>query len=319
MARALGETDIRTMADKVAKDFVSKKSSLHAGTVKMAVDEGLNPEQATRLSEAVNHATYEMQRPQRAPGEDIRFEKVDPKAVIRELNAPLKLTDPSPIDYTQAPPKAAMDISKLSSIPQEVQEADALFEKQASDNGLPPGITLDKLEATISKLATVRDEFACEAARIGAQIILEQDKFAEVLRQNILGGHDADQLVKCALAGRPEDRDLLCDLFGCALSKLGAKGYLPGVKVGTALPPEAISKKLKEYSPKVDVELINGSHPLYVSIDAISNMKKDMAKQERGERISDDKIKKLKHVLINIARARSCHPRVGNQNTGANR
>jgi len=312
----LGEDQIRTWADKIAKDHAAKKASLHAGTVKVAVEEGLNPEQAMRLAEASNIAAYQLDLPNRGDG-DIRFEKVDPKAVVKELNAPRQITDPSPADYHQMPPKASHDVSHLRSIPQNVLDEDSLLIKQAEAYRYPA--TIDKLEALMSKLSTIRDQLICNNAGMSVLELMERSKFAEIVRQQALEDGDTDEIVKCAFAGRPNDKDLLCDLFGESISKLAFKGYLPGIKVGTVLPPEAISKKLKEYSPKVKVELINGSHPLFKSIDTLANMARDKAKNEAGERIVDEKLKKIKKVLIDIAQGRNRPARVGNQRSGANR
>lgn len=319
MARALGESDIRAMAEKIARDHkAGKLASLHAGTVKTAIDEALNPEQGDRLSEAVNHANYQLALPERGDG-DIRFDKVDPKAVRRELNAPKLIVDPKPIDYTQPPPKVAMDITKMSAIPQEILDTEAMMDKVAADTGLPPGVTPDKIRHLMGKLATVKEEYSVESAGLSVKLAVEVSNFTEIVRQYIMAGETPEEILKTAFDGRPLHHDLLCDLFGETLSKLGARGYIPGVKMGTALPPEAISKRLQEFSPKIEVRLINGSHPLLKAVDTIAGAKERKELAERSKALADDKVGKLKKVLIQISTMRSRPARVGNQHSGANR
>ena len=326
MGKSITEAQVVTWGEKVGQEHLAGQGSINDLAAKHAVDEGLNFDQGRRVTEAANHFVYNQKMGSREPGEDIRFELGDPDAVVSTMKeAGVKQASVGPSIYDPAlyefvPDQPAPDVSKLSSVPEAYRPPPR--EKVAVDisklSAVPPEEGEIDTTPLMDQPLSVRElkEFN-ESMKIAEQnhrfdrIELERlerserAKIGEIVRQFAAAGHDPLDLYKAAVLARPDQKEAIADLFGEIFSSLAKKGYVPvgGVcKIGAALPASMVSSKLKELSPEIDVEIINGAHPIFISIDTLGSIQEDKKKAERGEFTARERFARSKKVLTDIAR-----------------
>ncbi len=295
-----------TWASKIASDYLKGGISLFEGVKKVAVENGLNPEQTRRTAEAANIATYQQMLPDRAGG-DVRFDPVRGADVVKDMNGPEKVSAISNLDYNSLPPSTPVKVADLNAFPQAYIQPELVKEAERREDIEAGYLSHKDVLDLVGKLETCEDELLCKQASEYSRVEAALCQLTENVRLSMMAGNDIDDIVKLSIAARPEHKDIVLDVFGHVISKLAAKGYvnIGGMaKIGVIVDPKLISSRLKELSPGVEVKVINGSHPIFKSLDTMCELDKDKKRNREGLRIVDEKLNKAKKVLINFGKGK---------------
>ena len=293
---------------EIATNYLKGGVSMHDGVKKVAQENSLNPEQIRRTAEAANIAAYQQSLPDRGGG-DVRFDPVRGADVVRDLNGPEKVASISSVDYNSMPPTLTqVKVAELRAFPQAYIQDEMVKESERREDADAGYLSHGDVLALVGKLETCKDELMCKRATEYSRTEAALCRLTEDVRLSLMDGNDIDDIVKLSIAARPEHKELVTDVFGHVISKLAAKGYIKiggHVKVGVLVDPKLISSKLKELSPGVEVKVINGSHPIFKSLDMCNDVRFDKKKNDEGLSIVDDKLKKAKKVLINFGKKKA--------------
>jgi hypothetical protein len=314
--KSITEGQVASWAKKIAGEFIAGgDDNLQDRVLRLVRAEGLNPEQSRRVSEATNIATYNAKLPDRGSEEDVRFDLADPKGVVDAMNAPETVSEDNPADYQGAPPVQKAAASSISAVPSRFIESEMskmAMEKTAAGK---PHVNLASLQDAVGKLKFAAENYRLQQVEFGRLERQERAKLAEIVRQ-LSFTYKPEELYKAAVAMRPNQKEKIAEFFGEIFSDLAKRGYIKigsHMKVGRALPAEMISKKLKEMSPGVEVEVINGVNPVFLSIDTLTDIQESKEKAEAGEGIAKDRLAKAKRVITDIGGLRRAQPKGANE------
>ena len=326
MPRNRSSADYIALGTKIADAFVSHGADLTDSLEKIAKEEDLNIHQISRVAEAANQRTFQQKFASRDGG-DVQFPPANAEEVVKRLNMPEKVAwDQDLHDYDTLP-----ECSKTASLTDviaanfgkdltpllpelektaQVEEAfpnllgtdteiNSLeeFEKRASEHDpRDPDLSYGQVASLCEKLAAAKNVFTIEKQDILKMAQEERDKFVQICRRMVKAGHKIEELMKVAFQSRPDQRDSLKTLFGYVISNLDKTAAFDRYISGFEVDPKMISKRLDKVIPPHGVTVINGAHPVTLSIDILADLSKQWDQANRGEAIAQREIDKAQKV-----------------------
>lgn len=329
MPKNRNASDYAQLGAKIAEQFLLSNVPLTDSLSKVAKEEDLNTYQIQRVAECANQRVFKEKFEKRAGG-DVQFEPARSDVVIRSLNAPEKIAfDMS--DYYERPEKpqlskAAMDqmvlthfgedlspllpeLEKMASL-EEQHQAPVLgavtsleeFEKAAAVDTRPPSFDLPNLLPMIDKLAAAKREFELEKIEIAKMAREEEENFTSIVREMVRDGYKIEDLYKAATVARPDQKDALTQLFARVTSDLHKVGALTGFKTAAPVDTSFVSEKLKNSIPG-GLIVVNGIHPLTVSVNVLSRLKEQWTEADAGEQLAVQALGQANKIRAQKAKA----------------
>lgn len=310
---------------KIANDFLETGAPMTPALAKVARDMDLNTHQIERVAEHANQHAFRKLFEKRANGGDVQFEPAAAEKVVAECNAPTKVSwDLS--DYA-ARPDAMKTASMGDIIRSQFGDLTALvpeLEKQAAfqDSFAPvegEHQTLEDFEKAaakaqhtaewdesnswdmVTKLAAVVKHFAVERIRILDLAGQEREKFARLCERMVRdGGYKIEDLYKAAMVARPDQADSLKSLFAWVIADLDKKACFGGFKTAASVDPKHISSRLDSLIPPHGVTVVNGSHPVTLSVNIIADLANQWDEANKGHGIAQAALEKAQQVKTSI-------------------
>jgi len=261
-----------------SKSFLEDGVSMNSSILKIAEDNDLLPTQIQRVCEVANHNTYAMLF-KTAQDKTFTFEVADPNKIVSVLDSPSR--EKVATDYFSAPTKVAIDVNKIfgilgtSNIP-EVEEK------------------IKVANQVIEKLQSAKDEINSRQVMLRHKIEAENENFYKLAKEMVLSGTPLEQLwTSTRKLGTNEDQ--IAQIYVKTAERMLEEGVL-GAKLqyllkkhGEAVDPALISSKLKDMSEPIGVQVINGSHPIVVSLNTLANYQADYESNNRAGKTLDEK------------------------------
>jgi hypothetical protein len=286
----------------VSQDYLERGIPLTDSLRKVAQEQQLNPHQIRRVAEHANTKTFNELLPRREEfGGDPRFEPASADSVIAEANPQGKVAEDFS-HYYGPPPKTARHADRVIRANFGSHLAKIASEQQAQEQEAESREFVDLPTATVllHKLASIENEINLDRMDLTRLTKEALDEFKEIVRRMVLEGEDVVDMFKAACYVRPNLRQQWADLFGQIVSDLDHRGYF-GVKTAQPLKPELISSKLNENLPaNVKIELVNGKHPLTLSIDLLGELYGKRQEKDREVHGISDRIRKVREYMHNL-------------------
>lgn len=310
---------------KIASDFLESGAPMTPALKKTAQEMDLNVHQIERVAEAANQHAFKKLFEKRADGGDVQFEPASSEKVVAELNTPTKIAWDMG-DY-QSKPDAMKTASMADIIRSQFGDLKALvpeLEKQAAfaESFAPVAgehATLEDFEKAAAvaqnpavwdesnawdmatKMAAVVKHFEVERIRILDLAGKEREKFAELCERMIRdGGHKIEELYKAAMVARPDQADSLKSLFAWVIADLDKKACFGGFKTAAKVDPKMISDRLDSFMPPHGITVVNGNHPLTLSVNMIADLSTQWDEANKGHAIAQEALEKAKQVKTDI-------------------
>lgn len=284
---------VKTAADRLevfaktaAKRYLEEGAALNDTIKKIASENDLNSNQIERVCEMANISTHQGLWTKTAQKEKISFPLANSKAVIAAVQpattktaAALFVRDIDP-DYAGPPkglPGAGPSIADMFGV-----------DKVAGHNGLTEITERQRISIQLQKLAAERQRLADRVLVAGAELETLEKKAFEAVKQEVVGGGSFLQLFQAAsVAGMGklakeyfpqfEDR-LIRDTHGQVRNRLEKQAI-------SKAPEDLISDDLG------NVTVINGAHPVLVSLDTINRKTGEIRNGLQGLLRIDDQVK----------------------------
>lgn len=308
---------------KLASDYAAcaragKPMSLTEGVKKIAVDNGLLPEQVRRVAEAANVATFQEMLPDRGTG-DVRFDPANADEIIKSANlGPTKMAvDLS--DYYGPPKPRPSDFRKvaeanfgphLGAVVSDLEKRASQEAVLALDEADRP-LTAQTLPAFIRKLAAAKHELELERMDIARLTKEALDTFKEIVRQMVTEGYAIEDLYKAAQMTRPDARQYWNEIFGHIISDLDHRGYFGtkkasvdpktgAVKIAEPVDPSLISERLDSLMPDGTDCVVSSSHMMTKQVNVLGDLWQNYQKNKMGLPILTDRLERAKSLSTSI-------------------
>ena len=194
--RSVTPGQIITWARDVATGFIEKDVPLFDGVKKVAMDNGLNQEQISRVCEATNHAVFNTTF-KTNPNRLFEFPVVKGEEVIDALSMPSsKTASINSRDYDQPPP------SPLTMSCDEV--FDQIFPKTASSmrSEYEEAEEVSRLRAEMNKIAAAEGDLRSQAVGSDMRRDHEEDDFYQLVRQMLIEGQTFEEVYENLMIDR---------------------------------------------------------------------------------------------------------------------
>lgn len=270
---------------KIASDgYLKSKASLNASLKKIASSEGLEPHQVNYVAAEANKAVWANHyKTDKAAAYD--FPIADPTVILGDLqNKPVtKTASMASLDYSLPPnslEKVAHDRSYMG-----------VFESGVLDD-----VSRKEIKAQLSyrmeKIAMEKDRLRGEALLIKNEIHKLEESFIKEARQTVIG---------TPFSERPSALEKLAEFVrGTGEFEIGRElmKKLASKIVREGLIKQADMKAPEQYiSEKLPARIINGNHPLFITIKTIRDKQKYLSDCNNGFIICDDTLPLLKEKI----------------------
>jgi len=262
----------------VSKDFIENGMSMNTSILKLAEVNDLMPTQIQRVCEVANHSTY-AQLFKSAQDKTFTFEVADPNKIVSALDSDQHEKVAS--DYFTAPKKSTIDVNKIFGV---------------SEIGNVPEVEegIKIANQVIQKIESAKEEISSRQVMLNHKIEAENENFYKLAKEMVLTGATLDDLWTATRNLGDENRIAL--IFVKTAERmvnegvLGAKLQYLMKKHGEAVDEALISPKLKNMSEPIGVQVINGSHPIVVSLNTLANYQADYESNNRAGKTLDEKL-----------------------------
>ena len=262
-----------------SKDFLENGMSMNASILKLAEVNDLLPTQIQRICEVANHSTY-AQLFKSAQDKTFTFEVADPNKIVSALDSDQQEKVAS--DYFSAPKKTtSVDVNKIFGI-SEISNAPEVEEGVKVANQV------------IQKIESAKEEINSRQVMLNHKIESENENFYKLAKQMVLTGTPLEEIWTATRKLGDEDR--IAQIFVKTAERMVEEGVL-GAKLqylmkkhGEAVDESLISPRLKNMSEPIGVQIINGSHPIVVSLNTLANYQADYESNNRAGKTLDEKL-----------------------------
>jgi hypothetical protein len=260
-----------------SKEFLENGTSMNLTILKTAEANDLLPTQIQRICEVANHQTY-AQLFKTATDKTFQFEVADPSKIITTLDAEQEKVAH---DYFVGPKKhERIDVNKIFGV-SSISNEPAVEEK------------LKQASIALQKLAAAKEELNSRQIVLRGKISVEEDHFYKMAKQMVLNGTPLEEIWTATRKLGDEDR--IAQIFVKTAEQMvkegifGAKLQYLMKKHGEAVDPELISPQLKNMSEPIGVQVVNGSHPIVVSLNTLANYQTEFESNNRAGKTLDEK------------------------------
>jgi len=256
---------LEAFAKIAAKRYLEEGAKLNDVITKLAKENELNANQISRVCEMANIATHQGLWSKTAQKEKIAFPLADSKVVLASCGC-------GPGDGSVDPETLPVTTSDYAGPPRGIpQPGPSMASMMGVDpasvhNGLAGPSERQRVIVILQKQAAARQQLADQVMRLGMEVeSLEKQAFEQV-KQTVLGGATMRQvLVASVIAGHAKlagelipqfERRLIADTHGDVRARLVKLAIAP-------VAADLISENLG------NTTIINGAHPVLVSLDTI--------------------------------------------------
>ncbi|MBP9824076.1 MAG: hypothetical protein KBF21_07630 [Thermoanaerobaculia bacterium] len=275
---------LESFAKIATKRSLEGGGSLNDVITKLAKENDLNANQIARVCEMANIATHQALWPKTAQKEKLSFPLADAKVVLAscgcgggEAEAPAPSMD---ADYAGPPtaiPRPGPSLASLMGV-----------DPGAVHNGLAGPNDRQRIIVVLQKQASERRDLTDRTLLLGMELESLEKRAFELVKQTVLGGATMrDVLVASVIAGHAKlakellpafEKRLIADTHGDVRSRLIKQAIAP-------VADDLISENLG------NTTIINGAHPVLVSLDTIQRKTDEIKNGLRGIVRVDDEIK----------------------------
>ena len=250
--RSVTPGQIITWARDVAGGFLQRDVPLFDGVKKVAMDNGLNHEQISRVCEAANHAVFNSTF-KTNPNRLFEFPVVKGEEVIEALSMPTsKTASINTRDYDQPPP------SPLSMSCDEV--FDKIFPKTAGAmrSEYESAEAVSRARAEMNKVAAAEGELRSQVVGSDMRRDREEDEFYQLVRQMLLEGQSFEEVYENLMIDRESvESDAMSSttvrsLMERIMERLKAENL---IDTSTELPDETPKMQMMDQGMKPDYKV----------------------------------------------------------------
>lgn len=279
----MGENSISPLAfvewgHVASKDFLENGISMNASILKLAEVNDLLPTQIQRVCEVANHQTYASLF-KTAQDKTFNFEVADSDKIIAALDS--NQHEKVASDYFHAPKKSLVDVNKIFGI-SEISNTPEIEEKVKIANQV------------LEKIQSAKEEISSRQVMLRHKIEAETINFYKLAKQMVMTGTPLEE-IWTATRKLTHNEDQVAQIFVKVAEQmvregvLGAKLQYLMKKQGEAVDPALISPRLKDMSEPIGVQVINGRHPICVSLNTLANYQTEFESNNRAGKTLDEK------------------------------
>lgn len=269
MPDAITSVNFVEWGNQASKNFLEDGVEMNSTISKLAEENDLLPHQIQRVCEIANHRTYS-ELFKTAKDKTFKFDMADPAKVIGSLES--DVSEKIATDYLSAP-KASVQIDALkmfglSEISNEPDVRESI--KQA-------GIAIEMMQGAIEELKS-------RSVALDHQIESERENLYKIAKEMVISG---TELMDIWQAARELDGDekVAAD-FGRMVLRMTREGLMGAAnqylmsKNAEAVSEELISKRLSALAKPTGVRVVNGRHPIMISLNTLADYRTQRAKAQ---------------------------------------
>lgn len=259
MGEAISPLNFVEWGHLASKEFLESGISMNSTISKLADENDLLPHQIQRVCELANHRTY-AELFKSAKDKTFQFEMADPDAVARALD--VGVTEKLGSEYLSAPRSSgAVDVKRIFGL-SEISNAPEVEEK------------IKQAAAGLEAIGAAQEELKSRLVDLDHKLEAEAENLYKLAKQLVIDGTEL-RTIWDAARQLPEGEKLAAD-FGRISLRMGREGLLGAklqymLKQSEAVSEELISKQLASLAKPTGIEVVNGRHPIMVSLNTLAD------------------------------------------------
>lgn len=258
MAEPISSLNFVEWGHQASRDFLEDGVAMNSTIAKLADEHDLAPQQIQRICELANHRTY-AELFKSAKDKTFKFELADAEKVAGLLETDVEKTE---AEYLGAP-KCARTI-----------DVKGIFGLQSISNESDVAEKIKQAAAGLETIAAAQTELKSRLVDLNEKFAAEGERLYGLTKQMVLDGVGLESIWDAARR-LPEGEKLAAD-FGWIAARMCEEGIFGAklqylLKQAEAVDAELISKKLSDLARPTGIEVVNGRHPIMVSLNTLAD------------------------------------------------